>query len=93
MAPVRGTEHANHDKRTIGEKQFTQDIIDTIGKRLTEIVVPLPKDARAVARIAAETKDVIGKPGEVAEAREGHCVRPAGTDGAKPEDLEVLAEI
>ena len=36
-------------KRQIKSKQFTQDIIDTLGKRFTEIMIPVPKD-KTVAR-------------------------------------------
>ena len=40
-------------------KQFTRDIIDTLGKRLFEVVLPLPKDAMLCQRIADETREVI----------------------------------
>ncbi len=46
-------------KRQIRSKQFTQDIIDTIGKRLTEIAIPFPKDMQLALRISDETKEVI----------------------------------
>ena len=46
-------------KRQIRAKQFTQDIIDTLGKRLFEVVIPIPKDKDACKRIAEETRDII----------------------------------
>jgi type I restriction enzyme M protein len=46
-------------KKQILAKQFTQDIIDTLGKRLMEIVLPIPKDAKVSKRIAEETRHVI----------------------------------
>ena len=46
-------------KRQIRAKQFTQDIIDTLGKRVFEVILPIPKDARLRGRIARETKEVI----------------------------------
>lgn len=46
-------------KRQIKAKQFTQDIIDTLGKRLFEVVLPIPKDAKVRKKIAEETKRVI----------------------------------
>jgi type I restriction enzyme M protein len=46
-------------KRQIRAKQFTQDIIDTLGKRLFEIVICLPKDPDLRSRIAQETQDII----------------------------------
>ncbi len=46
-------------KRQIRAKQFTQDIIDTLGKRLFEVVLPIPKDKGLCKRIAQETRQVI----------------------------------
>jgi hypothetical protein len=37
-------------------KQFTRDIIDTLGKRLFEVLLPNPKNAELAARITMETK-------------------------------------
>ena len=46
-------------RRQMRSKQFTRDIIDTLGKRLFEVVLPLPKDARLRKRIGKETREVI----------------------------------
>ncbi len=46
-------------RRQIRAKQFTQDIIDTLGKRLFEVVLPIPKNAALCQRIADETRQVI----------------------------------
>lgn len=46
-------------KRQIRSKQFTQDIIDTLGKRFTEIMIPVPKDKKVAAEIARETQEII----------------------------------
>ncbi len=46
-------------KRQIRAKQFTQDIIDTLGKRLFEVVLTIPKKAKIRKRIADETRHVI----------------------------------
>jgi type I restriction enzyme M protein len=46
-------------RRQMRSKQFTRDIIDTLGKRLFEVVLPLPKDAKLRKRIADETRNVI----------------------------------
>lgn len=46
-------------RRQIRAKQFTQDIIDTLGKRLFEVVLPIPKDAALRRRVAEETRRVI----------------------------------
>lgn len=46
-------------RRQMRSKQFTRDIIDTLGKRLFEVVLPIPRDARLRKRIARETRDLI----------------------------------
>ena len=46
-------------RRQMRFKQITRDIIDTLGKRLFEVVLPLPKDAKLRKRIADETRKVI----------------------------------
>ena len=45
--------------RQIRAKQFTRDIIDTLGKRLFEVLLPVPKDAHLRKHIASETRDLI----------------------------------
>lgn len=46
-------------KRQIRSKQFTQDIIDTLGNRLSEILIPLPKDVGRRAQIAKATRETV----------------------------------
>jgi type I restriction enzyme M protein len=46
-------------KRQIKSKQFTQDIIDTLGKRILELVLPIPKDKSLRERIARETREIV----------------------------------
>ena len=46
-------------RRQMRAKQFTRDIIDTLGKRLFEVILPVPKDAGIRTRIAKETREVI----------------------------------
>lgn len=46
-------------KRQIRSKQFTQDIIDTLGNRLLEILVPLPKDKTKQEAIAESTMETV----------------------------------
>jgi len=40
-------------------KQFTQDIIDTLGKRLLEIAVPIPRDKTRAKAISQDCKRII----------------------------------
>jgi type I restriction enzyme M protein len=46
-------------KRQIRARQFTQDIIDTLGNRLLEIQVPIPRDGGERRRIAEATRRVV----------------------------------
>lgn len=43
----------------VRSKQFTQDIIDTIGKRVVELAIPVPRDKERAKRIAAECRRII----------------------------------
>lgn len=46
-------------KAQIRAKQFTQDIIDTLGRRLLERKLPLPKEKKLRDKVAAETRKLI----------------------------------
>ncbi len=46
-------------RRQMRAKQFTRDIIDTLGKRLFEVLLPVPKDTGLRARVAKEAREVI----------------------------------
>ena len=46
-------------KSQIYAKRFTQDIIDTLGERIHELLLPIPKDRAERRRIAGEVKEII----------------------------------
>jgi type I restriction enzyme M protein len=46
-------------RKQIRAKQFTQDIIDTLGKRIFEVILPIPKDRGLRERIARETQETV----------------------------------
>jgi type I restriction enzyme M protein len=46
-------------RRQVWAKRFTQDIIDTLGGRVMELVLPLPKDAALRQRITDETRAIV----------------------------------
>jgi type I restriction enzyme M protein len=54
-------------KRQIRAKQFTQDIIDSLGERINELILPVPLDAEQRQRITDMVSQVIS---ERVEARE-----------------------
>ena len=48
-------------QKQIRAKQFTQDIIDTLGSRLNELILPIPKDSKFTKTITIQTKNIIQK--------------------------------
>ncbi|MGS0679502.1 hypothetical protein [Lactobacillus johnsonii] len=48
-------------KRQIRSKQFTQDIIDTLGGRINELILPIPKDKKQQENIINNVKNVYKK--------------------------------
>lgn len=55
-------------KRQIRSKQFTRDVIDTLGKRLNEVRIPIPRSKKLRREIANHIKSVVVSR---LEAREG----------------------
>ena len=51
-------------KQQIRSKQFTQDIIDTLGRRIYELVLPFPKDEAKKADIINSVQQVFNKRNE-----------------------------
>lgn len=46
-------------KRQVWAKRFTQDIIDTLGNRILELVLPIPKEQSLREGIIAETRSIV----------------------------------
>lgn len=46
-------------KRQIRTKQFTRDVIDTLGQRFKEVIIPIPKDTKVKAEISRRIKAII----------------------------------
>lgn len=46
-------------RRQMRSKQFTRDVIDTLGKRIFEVVLPIPRDKKLCQKIATETRETI----------------------------------
>jgi type I restriction enzyme M protein len=80
-------------KRQIRSKQFTQDIIDTLGKRFTEILIPVPKDAAAAAKIAKETQEIIESRAKLRDRAKTIALELQGLSAATEDDLEALSEL
>lgn len=46
-------------KRQIRTKQFTRDVIDTLGRRIAEVELPIPKDKKLAQQLAHEIKELV----------------------------------
>ncbi len=46
-------------QRQIKSKQLTQDIIDSLGKRIYDLVLPIPSDKGVLIRLSNEVRDII----------------------------------
>lgn len=46
-------------KKQIDSRRFTQNIIDTLGSRILEIILPIPKDGTLKEKMINETKQII----------------------------------
>jgi len=54
-------------QKQIRAKQFTQSIIDSLGDRIMEIIIPIPKDKELREKIAREVKETIERRAELRE--------------------------
>ena len=77
-------------RRQMRSKQFTRDIIDTLGKRLFEVLLPIPKDATLAARIAEETRNVIDTRAKLRDRTKEIALDVEGRERPSEEELEVL---
>lgn len=77
-------------KRQIRAKQFTQDIIDTLGKRLFEIVLPVPREQKLRRRITEETQRIIETRAHLRNQAKQIALDVAGLPQARNDDEDVL---
>jgi type I restriction enzyme M protein len=73
-------------RRQMRSKQFTRDIIDTLGKRLFEVLLPIPKDAELAARIAKETGTVIDTRAKLRDRTKEIALEVEGLEKALEDD-------
>ncbi|MFI7043312.1 N-6 DNA methylase [Streptosporangium sandarakinum] len=78
-------------KRQIFAKRFTQDIIDTLGNRLREVVLPIPKDPAVRERVTQTVERVIRDRTEARELARLACLDIIGQGNAETleEELEI----
>ncbi len=80
-------------RRQMRAKQFTRDIIDTLGKRLFEVLLPIPKDAGTCERIAKETREVIETRAKLRDRTKEIALEVEGVEKFSEEAIEVLERI
>ena len=54
----------------IKAKRFTQDIIDTLGNRINELILPIPKSSNKIAEIIEQVSQVIDHKSKARELTE-----------------------
>jgi len=80
-------------RRQMRSKQFTRDIIDTLGKRLFEVLLPIPKDAELAGRIAAETRNVIDTRASLRDRTKEIALEVEGRDKPTTEEIEAIENL
>lgn len=77
-------------RRQMRSKQFTRDIIDTLGKRLFEVFLPIPKNRKLRATIANETRAVIDTRARLRDRTKQIALEVEGIETPNERDLESL---
>jgi len=78
-------------RRQVRAKRFTQDIIDSLGSRINELVLPLPRDLAIRRRVEAMVRRSINERVEARELARHACLELIGTTAtASVDDEEAL---
>ena len=78
-------------KRQIQAKRFTRDIIDMLGRRLYELVLPIPKDGTRRSEIAHLVRGAVQERGALRERAKAIAVGLEGAEELGEGELEILA--
>jgi hypothetical protein len=75
-------------------KQFTRDIIDTLGKRLLEVVLPIPRSCQLASELAEETRAIVNERVELREAAKALALSIEGDlEQVDEEEAEIAAHL
>ncbi len=77
-------------RRQMRAKQFTRDVIDTLGKRLFEVIIPIPKDEEKKKSISSITRETVEKRVELRNRAKQTALDIEGTNQFGNEDEELL---
>jgi type I restriction enzyme M protein len=80
-------------KRQIRAKQFTQDIIDTLGNRILEIQIPIPKDVAKREEIAKATRETVESRVALRNKAKQIVLEVEGIEKNQEEDTELLGSL
>ena len=80
-------------KKQIRAKQFTQDIIDTLGTRITELVLPIPRDEDTKGQIGQETRDVIEQRAELRQKARQIALEVTGNSELTAEETQLIESL
>jgi hypothetical protein len=79
-------------KRQIQAKRFTRDIIDTLGRRLFQIVLPFPKSPVARREIADLVHETVQQRAKLRERAKAIALEIEGPEGLDEDEQVLLAE-
>ncbi|MFG1614513.1 hypothetical protein ACGFI3_17255 [Nonomuraea wenchangensis] len=79
-------------RRQMRAKQFTRDIIDTLGRRLFEVVLPIPRDNEKRASISALVKSVTEERARLRERAKQLAFEIEGED-LDASERDILTEV
>lgn len=79
-------------KKQIRAKQFTQGIIDTLGQRIFELILPIPKDPRVREGIIRKTREIVSVRADLRHKAREVSVQVQGRKSISPED-KILMEL
>lgn len=80
-------------KRQIRAKQFTQDIIDTLGNRILEVLIPIPKDEATRKKVAEVTRETVETRALLRNKAKQIALEVEGVEKIGEEEQELLETI
>jgi type I restriction enzyme M protein len=80
-------------KKQIRAKQFTQDIIDTLGSRIFEIILPIPKDQTFRENIAKTVQRIIEQRAELRNEAHHISLEVIGKKEMSIEEKDLMEQI
>jgi type I restriction enzyme M protein len=79
-------------KRQIRSKQFTQDIIDTLGNRVSELLIPIPRSEARRKSLAKETRETVETRVALRHRAVEIALNVEGPEIIAEEDREIIEE-